>query len=411
MKGLMDYFRGCCRLTLKGCDPERCLDRFLGAGIGFWKIEKMDSFTLSLTLYQADADLAQALALHCQCDTEIEALPSFRRSFAGLKKRWVLLLGLMGLVAGLFVLPNYIVALEVEGCEITQPEEILRALQTLDVGFGTWGPSIDTDWIQNEMLRLVPELRWIAVNCSGMRANILVAERTPPEPMIDRRESVSNLVACADGIVTELQVMNGQAACAVGDAVVEGQVLISGIVDLERCTMYTRALGEVYAQTRRQITVLTPEVRLERSPEGVAGRCIYLRAGRKRIKIFGSSGIFMGDCVKMIRREAMSLPGGYELPLELWIETYYHTKPQAISLPAPQAEALLLDYVNRWSSEALVAGQVEHQEAELTAEAGSYTLTQTLHCREMIARSAQIPILELEQHGTNDQRGTDGTTD
>ena len=43
------------------------------------------------------------------------------------------------------------------------------------------------------------------------------------------------------------------------------------------------------------------------------------------------------------------------------------------------------------------------------AENGAYCLTTAAHCREMIARSAEIPILELEQHGETDQRGTDGT--
>lgn len=411
MKGIIDYFRGCCRLTLRGCDPERCLDRFLAAGIPFWQMEKGDSFTLSLCVYASDVSLAKTLALRCQCDTEITYRKSFRRDVSGLLRRWVFLLGLAVAIAGIVILPNFVVALNVEGCEDLEPAVVLRALETLDVRFGTWGPSIDNEYIKNEMLQLVPELRWISVNVSGMRATVLVAERSQSEPLLDRREAVTNLVSCADGIVTEMTVMNGQAACAVGDAVVEGQVLVSGLVDLERCTMYTRSLGEVYAQTRRQFTVLTPQNRTQRTPESVAGYCVYVSCGRKRIKIFGNSGISMGDCVKMIRREAMCLPGEVDIPLSLWIETYYRTTPKETALEEQAANELFADYTARWVDRELVAGQVLTTKSEPQTQDGVYALTQTLHCREMIARSVEIPILELRQHGTNDQRGTDGASD
>ena len=150
MKGIIDYFRGCCRLTLRGCDPERCLDRFLSANIPFWQMEKEDSFTLSLCLYETDASLAQALAQRCQCEAETIPLRSFRRDFSGLLHRWVLLLGMAGVLAGIVIVPNFVVALDVEGCEELEPAEVLRALETLDVRFGTWGPSIDNEHIKNE---------------------------------------------------------------------------------------------------------------------------------------------------------------------------------------------------------------------------------------------------------------------
>ena len=40
----------------------------------------------------------------------------------------------------------------------------------------------------------------------------------------------------------------------------------------------------------------------------------------------------MGDCVKMIRREALRLPGGYPVPLALCIESYFRTLPQKTTL-------------------------------------------------------------------------------
>lgn len=411
MKRMIDYFRGCCRMRAAGCEPERCLERLLAAGIAFWNIHKADEFSLSFTVYRADAARAQALCQRMQCDCQPIPLRSFRGDFYGLRRRWALLLGMAAVITAMIVLPAFVVALDVEGCEQVDPAQVLRVLETENIHFGTRGQSIDNEQLRNVVLRKIPELRWMAVNCSGMRAKVLVAERSKPEPVIDRRDRVTNLIACADGVITDLSVLNGQAVCKRGDAVQKGQVVISGLMDVERVILPTRALGEVYADTRREMTVLTPRDRVLRTPENIAGRCFYLCAGRKRIKICGSSGIFMGDCVKMIRRKELILPGGYPVPLALCIETYYRTVPQAAPLSETQAKTLLEGCVARSLSRELVAGTVESSQSELEVDDSLCRLTQILHCHEMIARSAEIPILELEQHGTNDQRGTDGTAD
>jgi similar to stage IV sporulation protein len=254
------------------------------------------------------------------------------------------------------------------------------------------------------MLRRIPELRWIGVNWCGLHAKVQVSEQDPEQRPINRL-GCADLISCADGVITGVEVYNGQALVAPGDAVTEGQALISGLVDLERCLRATRALGEVYAETRRCLTVRTPRNRTIRTPGRLCGLCLWLRVGRKRIKICGSSGIIRGDCVKMINRKTM------RLPLGLCVERYYAAQPQETALTEAQAQALFRSYLDRWAAEALVAGRVLSEEDALEPDEDAWVLIKTLHCREMIARSAEIPILELEQHGTNDQRGTNGAAD
>ena len=45
-------------------------------------------------------------------------------------------------------------------------------------------------------------------------------------------------------------------------------------------------IDEIDADTRRQMTVLTPQKRTQRQPQSLAGNCVYITAGRKRIKIY-----------------------------------------------------------------------------------------------------------------------------
>lgn len=408
MSRLTDYIRGVYLARLRGCAPERCLDALLRAGIPVWAVKKTGDYTLTLRLRRADADAARDIICRCQCEAEFTALRSARRDAARLRTRLALLLGLPLALVLAIVVSNTVVRVDIRGCEAVEEIRVRRALDTLGVRFGAWGPSLNSEQIRNGMLRLVPELRWVGVNWSGMRADVQVAERTRPRaPTL--RTGAADLIACTDGVITEVEALNGQALCAPGDAVRAGDVLISGMVDLERLRVATRALGEVYADTRRAVEVRTPAYRTQFEAEGPASVCLWLCAGRKRIKIFGNSGIMMDGCVKMISRGTMRLPGGVEVPLGLCIETCRPAVRRSAPLEEGAAARLLERCADRLLAEAMVAGRVTAADTALRTDGGVYRLIKTAHCREMIARSAEIPILELEQHGKSDQRGTDGT--
>ena len=117
----------------------------------------------------------------------------------------------------------------------------------------------------------------------------------------------------------------------------------------------------------------------------------------------------MDGCVKMINRGIMRLPRDIEIPLGVCIETFRHASVRPGPLADGEAAAMLEKCADRLLDDASVAGNVTSAETALVTEAGAYCLTKTAHCREMIARSAEIPILELEQYGQTDQRGTDRT--
>ena len=97
------------------------------------------------------------------------------------------------------------------------------------------------------------------------------------------------------------------------------------------------------------------------------------------------------------------------LPLSLCVERYYRATTQVTEVRQPLT--LFEAYTRRRTANELVAGTILSEDDTLTRNDGVWRLTKILHCREMIARSAEIPILELEQHGTNDQRGTNGAAD
>ena len=139
------------------------------------------------------------------------------------------------------------------------PEErILRALEQQGVGIGTFGLSFNGEDLRNHILREIPELSWIAVNVSGCRANVQVRERVlPPELIQDRVPA--NVVARRAGLVLKVRALDGVASVLPGTSVTKGQLLISGVEDLETLGARVLAsLGSVQARTWYELSAEIP---------------------------------------------------------------------------------------------------------------------------------------------------------
>ncbi len=126
------------------------------------------------------------------------------------------------------------------------------------VGIGTFGISLDTEDIRNHVLLEIPELLWITVNVSGCRAYVEVRERVEaPEP-VDEREP-TNVVARRDGLVLDVQALDGVQCVLPGTSVEAGELLISGVEDTE--TVGARVLagmGKVEARTWYTLSTVMP---------------------------------------------------------------------------------------------------------------------------------------------------------
>lgn len=395
MNPVIKFFRGTATLLITGVAQEDCFNRLAEQKIPFWDLERVGELESRCTLCRRDVPRAEAAVQAAQCTAQVLEQKGLRQVFYGLWRRPVLLMGLAAVVAALLVLPNFVWTLDVQGNETVQEAEILHALEELNVKFGTWGPDINSQDIKNRILNMLPKLRWCAVNRSGGCVTVLVAEREP-EAVVENEREITNVVAARTGIITQMNVMQGFKSCAVGDTVMQGQLLVSGYADWTTGTQAVHALAEIYALTWRQQTVATPQLALEKQYTGSESTRYTLVAGRKRINLSGNSGIPQGKCDKIVERKVLSLPGGYSFPLVLEIETLreYETAPVRCSKAA--AELLLLRYARGALEDDMIAGTILTTQHSVRAENGRWVLRADNACEEMIARMVPAPIFESE---------------
>lgn len=390
------FFLGSLRLRLTGASPQWSLNALAARRVGFRDLRRVDDFSVELTILTRDLPRARAAAQRAMCQLEVVGSYGFAARFGGLKHRIPFLVGLLAVVLLVAaVLPRFVLFYRVEGNDTVPLAQILRELEDLGVGFGTYGPSIKPQWLKNHMLTRIPKLQWLTVTQNGCCATVIVRER-PESPTVLDRKTPRNVIAARGGLVTRVDVMDGNGLCKPGDVVEEGQMLVSAYRDLQFKTQVSSALAEVYARTWRRKTAVLPDSQLVKTPTGEEKRAVSVIFGQKRVNIFGNSGISTPSCDKMTTSYTLTLPGEYQFPLTLEVTSLrpYTLRQEPVDPDQAKTalEQRLLDQVQR----DMIAGQVLAAEFTLDQTPGKLQVTGLMECEEMIARMVDAGLIVTE---------------
>lgn len=395
--GGLRFFRGEARVRITGACPQDCLNALSGEAVEFWDICREDTLHYCVSLRPAALSRAEKLGLRTFCTVECLWQRGLKWTLVQALKRPVLLLGLAGAFFLLFFLQSFVWTIEVDGCETIHPETVVRALEELGIHCGSWAGNIAYKEVRNELLNLVPELSWAAVNRSGGKLHVLVTERQSP-PSAEPPYPAANLIAVRDGVLTEVSVLEGMRLCAVGDTVRAGQLLVSGVEDYGLYLRGVCAQGEIYGQTWRSQTLVTPAMRLEKHYTGREWTRVSLIVGRKRINLCGNSGISGVTCDKMVDVKEATLPG-YTFPVRLETETYREYETVAVPKQRAAAQKKLENAFVRMTQAGMRAGRIEQADYRLESGGALLILRCTCTCNEMLARLSPInAIYEGESH-------------
>lgn len=407
---MLRFICGYYEIEITGAGTEACLNKLAAGDIPFWRLRRTDTFSLRCRIFIRHWKSAERIIISCLCTAKILSRHRLMDAFSGLRKRPILIIGLTITYLLAFGAQNRVWVIRLQGPSEIQPERILRVLADRGVCFGARNDSIDTQELKNYALNDLPELRWIGVDTEGGIATVNYSVRTPPPPKDISLNEIANVVAKRDGVITGLTVYNGFPAVLVGDAVTEGQLLVSAFADWETHTQATRAIADVEAKTLRQISIATPEAYGRKIYTGRTETCITLILERKRIKISGNSSIFGARCDKMIKIAPLMLPGGDSLPFGVETVTLSEYTLVNEELKEEPAKQFLLHHAETLVRHAMTSGKIDSEELSIERTDSCLTADVEFSCQEIISCTVPVYLFgEDEIHGESHQRRTNGT--
>ena len=171
-------------------------------------------------------------------------------------RRAGVLAGISVCIAVLCILSTRIWSIDVIGNIRVSSEEIVSVFEELGVKKGTSGKKINISATEITALQRLPDVSWINININGCTALIEVRERVV-SPESDEENQPSDIVAARDGQIVILRPFNGTQEQRIGNPVLKGDLLISGIEENKDLTVsFCKAKGYVVARTNRNVGLL-----------------------------------------------------------------------------------------------------------------------------------------------------------
>ncbi|MBO5939182.1 MAG: sporulation protein YqfD [Clostridia bacterium] len=231
------------------------------------------------------------------------------------RRRFGLLVGALCFFLIILFSGRVLWGIEIDGNHTLSDEEVLSELRACGLTVGCRLSELDTEVLENRVLIFSDEISWISVNLIGTVAHVElreVEELPPDEPNFD----ASNLVAARSGKIELLENIRGSAVVSIGDLVVEGELLVSGLSEMQSGGVrYRCAEGQVFARTERDFLVEIPYAYQQKRYTGRKKSEKSLIFFEKEIKFFSNCRNLPATCDTINTVEYFSLWDGRTLPV------------------------------------------------------------------------------------------------
>lgn len=385
MQKAVKFFSGSVEIEVVCPYPERFLNLCAQNGVDFWDMRRVDENTVRMKMGIDGAKTAERLSSRNGYEIKTVQKSGVPFFLGKIRKRYALITGMFVCVFAVWFSSFFVWEIDVSGNENLSKAEILNELRQLNVDIGTCRLLVDQDYISNEMLQRLPELCWIAVNVKGSHADVLVREATPIPEMIDN-DTPTLVYAEKSGIITKIITYNGNAKCAVGDTVLQGDTLVTGVMESKSSgTRFVHAMAKVYARTWYTMSAQMPLNMYEKAYTGESKTKTALIIGGKRVNLYIDSGISWQSYDKITEEKPLTVFGDTVLPLKIVKDTYTRYEEKESAITKEEAEKMLSERLTEKIRSSMNDGEIISCEFESVEENGIVTVTVNAECNEQIA--------------------------
>ena len=391
--GMIKILAGTVRIRVESADISALLGLMMDEEIYLENVTHIDEITAELSVPARDFRCAERIIRKANAQIHILARNGLWFSLTGVAYRPILVICIGVLLALSFLIPSKILFIEVEGNHLLTDRQIIQHAEMVGLRFGTPRSALRSEKIKNALLEVMPQLQWVGVNTRGCVAVITAKEREMEATKLIE-SPVSHVVASHDGVVQSVTASKGTVRCEIGQAVEEGQILISGYTDCGLAIKAQRAEGEIYAITTRDLSTITPLEYTQRVDILNTDTNYRLILGKKQINLWKDSGISGTRCVKMYEERYLTLPGGFSLPVGVSIEHLYNYHTLNHIAAAEKKNARLEKWNEEYLGSHIICGQILSVDSLAREEEGVLCVNAKYECSEMIGHNRDEEFID-----------------
>lgn len=299
-----------------------------------------------------------------------------------LRKKIGFLAGAVIFFALLYFLSGFVWVIKSEGNSSVSEAEIISACKRLGVYEGVAKSKIKSKLFAQRLLIDEGRLAWCSFNVEGCVLTVDVTESTKT----DELRLPSNIKAAESGVIKKIDVTSGNVLCRVGDYACKGDLLVSGVSGFGGSTVFSRAAGEITAET---VHTVSAEGKFSTRQVCENGKVIK----RSVLELFGLKiplylGKVRGKYNARVECHSLYL-FGQRLPVRITVKEYSMLSLEEVDYSADELKQRL----NREIDEKIKIIGAEEYECvgeSCTADSEGITLQKTYKCTENIAAEEKI---------------------
>lgn len=391
--GLWKSLAGTVRIEITGAEPSKSLMQLSDSGITLFHVTYSGELCVLADISRQN--YRKAIKILTQRGDTVKRVKKsgLYWSAFSLGKRPVLLVGLLFYIFAFLFLPTRVFFVQVKGNHQIPTNYILEQSQKCGITFGASRRQVRSEKIKNALLEKVPQLQWVGVNTSGCVAVIQVEEKAVVKEPPLLPHTVSHIAAKKDAVILECTVKQGNLLCSLGQAVTEGQILVSGYTDCGLSIQATRAQAEIFGQTLQNINsvILAEGYRRNEVIKHSTEYTLIIGKQRYPLTIFGEQEKPGVASTKTVTERKLTLPGGFTLPVSILEETYtyYETSKDWID-----TQSVLAEYTSAYTMRQMIAGEIQNKQETYTEGEHTLHLQAQYLCREMIGQEVEGKMMD-----------------
>lgn len=251
-RDILNLIFGCISFCAENGFSERFINSCNRNNIPLWDISKKGSTLTAKTTpsgYLRIRQPAKESSMKVRM-TKKSGLPFFFNRYL---KRTALISGFIVAFFLLIFLSGRIWIIEVTGNETLTDSEVIEAFEDAGLTIGSSKRTLQLPKIESAAMLKLSDASWAAVNLHGCVAEINVRD-LGQIPDIETHGGTSNIIARKDGQISVLEVYRGSAVAEIGQPVLKGEPIISGVTQSRLdTTLFTDAHGYIVAKTNIEV--------------------------------------------------------------------------------------------------------------------------------------------------------------
>lgn len=244
------FFRGYVTVCVEGIFLEKFTNLCAVNCLPFWNVKRYGMAKMSGYTTISGYRKMRHVAKKCGCRVKLNRRRGVPFILHKYRKRKIFAIGIVLFLVFIKLSGLFVWQVDVVGNVSPISDEILAQVEELGVKRGTLKSEINIRDMASKLMVKRSDLSWVGVEIDGMRLKVRVVEKAKVPERIDEN-AVCNIVASKPGMIIGINTLQGTQMVEVNDIVDKGDVLVSGIIEMQQFpdkTQRVHSLAEIEAK-------------------------------------------------------------------------------------------------------------------------------------------------------------------